>query len=64
VTDDSPLVSQTHPPLLRVTDLNVGFRTGAGEINAVNGINFELYRGETLAILLAVSSLKGKIYLI
>lgn len=38
-------------PILRVKDLAVSFHTAGGEFDAVNGISFELYRGETLAIL-------------
>jgi oligopeptide transport system ATP-binding protein len=38
-------------PLLEVVDLQVEFRTARGTVNAVNGVNFELSRGETLAIL-------------
>jgi len=45
MTDKSP------PPILEVRDLAVSFRTGKGEFDAVKGINFDLHRGETLAIL-------------
>ena len=35
---------------LQVKDLAVSFRTDNGRVKAVRGINFELYKGETLAI--------------
>ena len=37
--------------LLEVDDLQVEFRTREGVAKAINGVNFELYRGQTLAIL-------------
>src|SRR5687768_11469705 len=40
-----------HAPLLEVTDLHVEFRTQYGVARAVNGANFILGPGETLAIL-------------
>ncbi|WP_274308168.1 ABC transporter ATP-binding protein [Solibacillus daqui] len=36
--------------LLDVNDLHVHFKTYAGIVQAVRGVNFELYEGETLAI--------------
>ncbi|MEH7223957.1 ABC transporter ATP-binding protein [Bacillus sp. JJ1566] len=36
--------------LLEVKDLEVAFQTYAGEVKAVRGVNFDLYKGETLAI--------------
>ncbi|GAB3187790.1 ABC transporter ATP-binding protein [Nesterenkonia suensis] len=38
-------------PLLEVRDLHVEFRTKAGVAEAINGLNFTLNAGETLAIL-------------
>ncbi|MBL6928460.1 MAG: ABC transporter ATP-binding protein [Rhodospirillales bacterium] len=38
-------------PILEVRNLAVGFHTAAGEFDAVKGISFDLYCGETLAIL-------------
>ena len=36
--------------ILEVRDLSVSFITSGGELNAIRGVNFELHRGETLAI--------------
>ena len=36
--------------LLEVNDLRINFKTYAGIVQAVRGVNFELYEGETLAI--------------
>lgn len=36
--------------LLEVKDLHISFKTYAGKVHAVRGINFELKKGETLAI--------------
>ncbi|CDQ19956.1 ABC transporter ATP-binding protein [Halobacillus karajensis] len=36
--------------LLDIRDLHVSFTTFGGEVQAVRGVNLELYRGETLAI--------------
>jgi peptide/nickel transport system ATP-binding protein len=38
-------------PILEVRNLAVAFHTAAGDFDAVNGISFNLFRGETLAIL-------------
>ena len=38
-------------PLLDVRDLHVEFRTRAGVAHAINGVDFHLDQGETLAIL-------------
>jgi oligopeptide transport system ATP-binding protein len=37
--------------LLEVDDLHVEFHTGEGVAKAINGVNFDLHEGETLAIL-------------
>ena len=36
--------------ILEVKDLHVSFHTYAGEVQAVRGVNFDLNKGETLAI--------------
>ena len=45
------MTSADTAPLLEVRDLRVEFRTGQRIVNAVNGVDFEVSRGETLAIL-------------
>lgn len=37
-------------PLLSIRDLKVGFETQNGQVTAVDGVNLDLYAGETLAI--------------
>ncbi len=46
---DSPVLGD--PPLLEVRDLQVEFRTREGIAKAVNGANYTLRAGETLAVL-------------
>ena len=36
--------------ILSIKDLSISFRTSSGEVNAIRGIELDLYRGETLAI--------------
>lgn len=36
--------------ILEVKDLNISFDTFAGEVHAIRGVNFDLLKGETLAI--------------
>ncbi|RFU68023.1 ABC transporter ATP-binding protein [Peribacillus saganii] len=36
--------------ILEVKDLNISFHTFAGEVKAIRGVDFDLYKGETLAI--------------
>jgi oligopeptide transport system ATP-binding protein len=36
--------------ILEVKDLHISFHTFAGEVKAIRGVNFDLYKGETLAI--------------
>lgn len=36
--------------VLEVRDLSISFTTSAGKVNAIRGVNLDLYKGETLAI--------------
>lgn len=36
--------------ILEVKDLHISFHTFSGEVKAIRGVNFDLYKGETLAI--------------
>ena len=36
--------------ILKVRDLSISFKTDAGKLNAVRGVNLDLYKGETIAI--------------
>lgn len=47
---NGPKGAPTGDPLLQVRDLKVSFATEAGTVNAVRGLNFDLWRGRTLAI--------------
>ena len=43
-------MTDTTQPLLQVQNLNTRFHTLEGVVNAVDGIDFEVYRGETLGL--------------
>ena len=36
--------------VLSIRDLSITFKTGAGPVNAIRGVNIDLYKGETLAV--------------
>lgn len=36
--------------ILKIRDLTISFKTGNGKVNAIRGVNFDLYKGETVAI--------------
>lgn len=40
----------TMEKVLEVKDLHISFDTFAGKVNAIRGVNFDLHKGETLAI--------------
>ena len=37
-------------PILQVRDLHVSFPSEAGQVDAVRGVNFDLYPGRTLGL--------------
>src|SRR5258708_11904693 len=43
-------LDRAHVPLLKVDDLSSEFRTRSGIVRALEGIDFELRRGETMAL--------------
>ena len=43
-------MNATTRPLLQVQDLNTRFHTLDGVVNAVDGVDFEVYSGETLGL--------------
>ena len=36
--------------ILSIRDLNISFKTDNGKVNAIRGVDFDLYKGETIAI--------------
>ena len=36
--------------ILEMRDLSISFKTSSGQVNAIRGVNIDLYKGETLAI--------------
>ncbi len=40
----------TCEPILEVKDVSISFKTTAGNLNAIRGVNFTLHKGETIAI--------------
>lgn len=36
--------------ILKIRDLNISFKTDSGKVNAIRGVDLDLYKGETIAI--------------
>lgn len=47
---DGPKGAPQGDPVMQVRDLNVSFASEAGDVKAVRGMNFDLWRGRTLGI--------------
>ena len=45
--------------ILKIRDLNISFKTTGGKVHAVRGVNLDLYKGETIAILRESASPKS-----
>jgi len=48
--DPAPVASDAGAPILRVRDLSIEFDVGGRSLRAVDGVSFELRRGETLGL--------------
>ena len=43
-------MSETPKKILDIRDLDISFKTNAGVVHAIRGVNLDLCRGETVAI--------------
>ena len=43
-------MSENKEKILAISDLDITFKTTAGPVHAIRGINIDLYKGETVAI--------------
>ena len=43
-------MSETKEKILKINDLDITFKTTAGPVHAIRGVNIDLYKGETVAI--------------
>ena len=41
---------QANKTILQIKDLDISFRTNAGVVHAIRGVNLDLQKGETVAI--------------
>src|SRR3954471_8904633 len=55
------MTEQSHPhvPILKVRDLRVYYETPKGDVLAVDGVDFDLFQGETLGLVGASGSGKS-----
>ena len=42
--------SKKRERILKVRDLHISFKTDSGKVNAIRGVDLDLYKGETIAI--------------
>lgn len=50
MTKDIKIDYESKEKVIEVKDLNISFNTYAGEVKAVRGVNFNIYKGEALAL--------------
>ena len=43
-------MAETREQILKIRDLDISFKTTAGEVHAIRGVNIDLHKGETVAI--------------
>ena len=49
--------------ILAVRDLDITFKTTAGPVHAIRGVNIDLYRGETVALVGESEMAEGRVAL-
>ena len=43
-------MSETKEQILKIRDLDITFQTTAGSVHAIRGVNIDLMKGETVAL--------------